>query len=341
MNRATHSLVVAAWSLLAMLSWAQTPAVIPLPSAEEAERMLAEEPMTLENWPAWRTRLLAWIESDDLVTSALYDDACEMLLEEATTQGDVPTELADDYFAQYLLGAAQLWYWSEGSLADYAGVAEPRLRRCVQLNPEFARGHRRLAEAILYQAEARPGTPLYDEGLRELSRANQLDPQLPTKWVLAECAMLQMRLTEAIALGRDALIEDPLDETAAHRLTLSLISNSMKGGDDSSLVAVRDEVSALTKRFPQSGPILSWYAIALANTGDFGGANVALSAAREQGFDPLDAVPAEAISEIEQRGRRSFQVRMWIVGTFGAAALAAIGACMMAVARRAKRPSIA
>ena len=340
MSGATPSLVVVAWLLLTMLSWAQALAALPLPSADEAEQMLAAEPMTLENWPTWRTRLLAWIESADLVTDALYDDACEMLLEEATMQGEVPAELADDYFAQYLLGTAQLWYWNEGSLADYAIVAEPRLRRCVQLNPEFARGHRRLAETILYQAEALPGTPLYDEGERELARARQLDPQLSTKWVLAECAMLQLRLTEAITLGREALVEDPHDEEVARRLTLALISKSMKVGDDASLVAARDEVDALAKRFPQSGPILSWYAIALANTGDFGGANVGLSAAREQGFDPLDAVPAEAIAEIEQHGRRRFQFQVWTIGTFGAAALVAIGAGAVALVRYSKRAPI-
>ena len=120
--------------LHATLVAAQEPAKVALPTADEAVQLLAAEPFSLATWPAWRERLLAWIDQDATVVDSLYEASWTFALSQADAEGRLNGELANDFFAWYLLGSAQL---ASGDMADLAAntkLASAAVRRSLELN---------------------------------------------------------------------------------------------------------------------------------------------------------------------------------------------------------------
>ena len=140
-------------SLLLGISMARAPAAepegaSPVPTEAEAAQLLADEPMTMESWPEWRERLLGWIGDRSQAAQALFDTARQFVGEQASDDGQLPEPLADDAFAWYLLGSAQLVQTQPDDYKEPASRAEKSLRRSVADPHPNAEGHRLFGEAL-------------------------------------------------------------------------------------------------------------------------------------------------------------------------------------------------
>src|SRR5262245_28560772 len=78
------------------------------PSAETVADLLSREPMTLQNWPTWRQRLLDWIGDRSEATTPAFLAAWDFMKAQANPQVELPAPLAADALAWYLLGSAYL-----------------------------------------------------------------------------------------------------------------------------------------------------------------------------------------------------------------------------------------
>src|SRR6266853_798086 len=165
-----------------LLGQEQRKAPIDYPSADAVAEMLSREPMTLQNWPVWRGRLLGWLGDRGEGTMPAYRAAGNLMKEQANPDGELPANLAKDEFAWYMLSRGYL----EETMTDQAnrgtllGHAEKAVRRCLTLDPRSGRAHARLA-TILTRQRDRGGSndAKLDEAARELSEARNLDPSMP------------------------------------------------------------------------------------------------------------------------------------------------------------------
>src|SRR5437763_949928 len=114
-------------ALLLLLSFLGTlRAQLPVPSEAEVQAQLQREPVTEATWPAWRQRLLDWIDSKSHNTDAVYDAACRFARDAADRQGgQLAGSLANDALAWYFLGRSFEFELRPGpELAGKAAQAE-------------------------------------------------------------------------------------------------------------------------------------------------------------------------------------------------------------------------
>src|SRR5262245_39070894 len=189
------------------------------PSAEAVAKLLREDPMTLQNWPAWRQRLLDWINDPGDGTTPAFEAAWQFMEGQANLVGELPAPLAKDPVAWYLLGSA---YARDGMMdADHRQVrlvqAETALRRSLQLDGRFARAHARLANVLMRQVDAEAtgrangqGNDKLAEAARELAEARRLDPSISLlDPIEGELALDQGRFTDAKKSFQKALERHP------------------------------------------------------------------------------------------------------------------------------------
>ncbi len=325
-----RAIVCAAALLPALVAVAQTPEAPALPTEEGAAELLAAEPFSLETWPAWRQRLLAWIGNDLSVTDSLFDASWEFVQSQADAEGRLTGELAGDSFAWYLLGSAQLAAGGEDltEIGPRARRAHASIRRSLELDDSYARAHRRLAETLLFQPEAQPGTPLYAEGLQQLARARELDPELPTATVEARAAIAAQRWVEAVPLLQQTLVEEPTEEWAAAALanaTLMNLPENLTAADAQEAAAT---IATHVERFPENDPLRCMYAVSLAQAGQFGAAAAQLDVVRARGGDPVSILSADMVSQIDKLARPGFWKLAGSVAAVFVAVYAVVAAAM-------------
>jgi tetratricopeptide (TPR) repeat protein len=182
----------------------------PVPPAREVAELLRREPVALETWPVWRQRLLEWIDDRSSRADAAYKAASDFMRSQANSEGALPPPLADDSLAWFLPGRARLREGHTGDKKQAAQAAERAYRQCVELDPQFAWGHRSLVLALMLQ------TPLFDdhsaqaqEAQRVWNRARELDPKMKFKSLPAYVAVWHDDYQRAEKLYGEAVAEDP------------------------------------------------------------------------------------------------------------------------------------
>src|SRR6266481_5226632 len=234
-----------------LLGQEQRKAPIDYPSADAVAEMLSREPMTLQNWPVWRGRLLGWLGDRGEGTMPAYRAAGNLMKEQA----------------------------NRGTLL---GHAEKAVRRCLTLDPRSGRAHARLA-TILTRQRDRGGSndAKLDEAARELSEARNLDPSMP--WLPAiegELAMDRGQFNDAQKHFREALRQYPKRADLALMLGVAIVSNKVDAGRRG------PQLEALVEQFPDNGPLVCFYAVALAEDDSMAAAGRQLRRARALGTDP-------------------------------------------------------
>src|SRR5262249_33639409 len=158
------------------------------PTADEVADLLKREPLTLENWPTWRGRLVEWVNDRSQGTDPAFDAGRKFVYGQLDAKGELPPALVKDNLAWYLLGIA--YYFDTPKDADHKAAvakAERALRESLKLDGKLAKAHRDLAMILLHRddVEPRPGddsgkfSALYREAIKELSEAEDLDKKLP------------------------------------------------------------------------------------------------------------------------------------------------------------------
>jgi len=283
------------WSICAASLLGQTAAdgEPSIPSVQQVETLLAEQPLSVENWPEWRARLLAWMSERSRNPQAAYGAARHFMLQQADENGELPEALSTDFFAQYLLGSTLLY---DGDAVDFkvrAILAQKPLRRSLALREDFARTHRDLALALLFEE---PGSA---EAGQHLRRVRELDADLPVAWVEAQAAMLQENYALAAEKFRRALEDEPDQSSHALGLAQALLVDAA-GRQQPQGAGVAQEIAALQQRFPDEGTLACFHAVALAGAGDYAAAAEQLDRARQLGADPVEILGADSVSAIER-----------------------------------------
>jgi Zn-dependent protease with chaperone function len=307
---------------------AQTAGAAVPASEAEIQAMLAAEPFSLQSWPTWRGRLLAWMGDNSEVTAPAYEASWEFMKSQTNGAGILTGDLANDAFAWYLLGTAQLHDGVEGNNAHNTKLAANSLRNSLTLDDSFARSHRRLAECLMRQPEAQPGTPLYLEAQQQLARAKEIDPSLPINYVEAQAAVVAERWYDAIPALQRTLAEEPTAEWAALALAnAELVANS-EANHPNGNVQVRDDIALLVQQFPGNDPIRAMYAVALAQAGDLSEAAEELKTVRSHGASPEEILNPEVVAKIEELARPGLSKIAGYVAAGFVACYAVIGIAM-------------
>ncbi len=291
-----------------------------IPSAQEVADLLNNEPITLGSWPAWKQRLLDWINDRSRQTDAAYDAARKFCLDQAGDSGNLPPQLAGDYLAWYFLGSGYLHRSGKQANPDRQEFlrAEASFRKCLELNRDFARGHRNLAAAIVFGERLFKGGGLrLAQAERELSEAKRLDPSLPLSGLDAQLALLQKRFGDAELLFRKALKEDPTNLALTFDLVETLFLNPQLGTNRAA------EIKKLADRFPDNGVLACMHGLALAANQDFRSAHRELERARSLGTDPAKVLNPRMVEDIENRAAPSliesfFWIMLYFVGFYAA-----------------------
>jgi Zn-dependent protease with chaperone function len=297
---------------------AQAPARPAAPPADEVAGLLREEPMSVDNWPAWRGRLLAWLGDRSRNPDAAFAAARAFVQHQFDpAERRFPPALNDDSLAWYLLGSACLQdIKSKDDAPALARSAEEAFRTSLKLAPDFARAHRGLAAALLLL-----GSPL--DAQQEFAAARRLDPGLSVAEMEAAVAAVQERWADAEQLFAQALSETPEDAGLARAAALCVVRNKDRQGQHAAAV------KPLCDRFPDDGVLVCLHAVALAGDGDARAAADELRRARALGTDPEAVLSPEVVRAIERAAAPTW-VELVALGFLGAAGL--LAAVMLAMA---------
>jgi Zn-dependent protease with chaperone function len=272
------------------------------PTAAEVAQLLVKEPISLATWPAWRSRLSAWMGDRSRNPEPAFD-AARVFLKSEYRNGEFPPALKDDALAWYLLASTSIREIAKQGDAVAAGKsAEKALRRSLQLDPNFARAHARLGLALLLQTEASARqlpNPLRDEAMKELEQAQRKDPSLSVKETEAVAAILQGRMSDAERLFLQALAAAPDNADLAEGAAAAFCQNMDRNGP------IAPAVKALCDRFPSDGTLVCYHAVALARDHDVRGAAREIDRARQLGAEPEKILPPNLVHEIERVGAPS------------------------------------
>lgn len=218
------------------------PAAPKYPTAAEVADVLQREPITPETWPAWRARLLDWINDRGQGTDPAFEAARKFVRSQANDKDELNAALAKDSLAWYLLAGA--YYADEPDTktkADSSAVArraEKAVRKSIELDPKLAQAHRNLALYLLKQEENAPGeqedaaklTPRLQEAVQQLDEAARLNPQAPIGHIRGMVGMEaynQSRYGPAETQLLLALKEDPdADATLVTRTALAMLRST-------------------------------------------------------------------------------------------------------------------
>jgi Zn-dependent protease with chaperone function len=296
------------------------------PSAQAIAELLQKEPMSLDNWPAWRARLLAWIGDRSRGTDAAYKAAWAFVQGQADAQGNLPAALARDNVAWYFLGSAYLYGTDKSSNPiQSAAKAEKALRKSLELDPAFARAHRNLAMAIAFQAPRGQVDPRAQEVSNEFQEAGRLDPGLSLHAERGQLALQNEQFAEAEQFFQKSLRETPDDVGSALGLAVAVVQNRNRRGP------LAPRIQSLVERFPNNGELACLSGLALAADNHFGAAARELERARSLGTDPAKFLSPQLVNEIEARAAPGLPERFgWIMlyfaGLYAAVMLVMAGA---------------
>jgi Zn-dependent protease with chaperone function/Flp pilus assembly protein TadD len=296
-------------------------------SADQVQELLRREPISLENWPTWRGRLVEWSNDRGDATTPAYHAAWEFLERLAGADGELPNALADDALAWYLLGSAYISSVDRNGNEETAEFAraEKALRRSIELDPTLSRAHARLAQVLIRNAPATApdgartgaGRIRLDEARREIDEARRLDPALP--WIAAvegELALAEDRFDAAEPLFEQAMKEYPENAYFAQAVALCIVRNNRHVGNRAA------SIDRLLAKFPDDGVLVAFHAVALAQDGDVKAADRELRRARKLGTDPSTIIGAETVTAIEQHAAPSLVERftwamIYFAGIYG------------------------
>jgi hypothetical protein len=185
-----------------------------VPSADEVKAMLRREPISAATWPAWSERLRAWLPDKSPGSEPAFDRARDFLAPEFA-RGEPQPPLREDPMAWYLHGRGMLRNTQDSQPPVVRGrVAEPILRRSIQLDPSIGRAHYALAVALYLQAvPANPDHPKWIEARREAALGQQLDPTTSAKAAEAFAAMIQGHFDHAERMYAEVVAERPHDKS--------------------------------------------------------------------------------------------------------------------------------
>jgi Zn-dependent protease with chaperone function len=277
---------------------APAPSARPIPPAGEAAALLSREPITIESWPVWRERLLEWIDDRSRGSNAAFEAACDFIKSQVTGAEALPPPLADDSLAWYLLGRHELQTGHRSDKGRAAQDAERDFRKCIELDPQFARGHRSLALALMVQNN--PGdvhSPRAQEAQRILDRARELDPKLKFKSLPAYVAVWHDDFPRAERLYAEAVAEDPADLGSALGLGAAVLQNKNHAGPRAPVIA------PLVERHGDDGTLRCFYGLALAVDDNAKAAVEQFRRARELGVDPSQVFGEKIVETVEQAAR--------------------------------------
>jgi Zn-dependent protease with chaperone function len=294
-----------------------------VPSSEDVTTLLGREPMTLQSWPAWRKRLMDWIDDRSEKTTAAYYAGWEFVKSQADSSGKLPAPLDRDAFAYYLLGRAleeDAGNDRTDRRATYA-KAEGALRQSVVLDGNFARSHCHLALVLMHSTQPKAAAgqrrqpdPRLAEAAKELDTARRVDPKLPLLAAVdGQLALMQDRPAQAEGFFRQALREDPRPEIATGVAWAVILNRELGGGR-------AKRVEDLVRQFPESGELACLHAVCLAQDEQFYAAGRELRRARQLGADPATVLPASILQDIEKSARTWLLIADfgWLMLTFTA-----------------------
>ncbi len=325
---------------------ASTRGAPPPPTAGEVAGLLAQDPVTLHSWPEWSARLRGWLDTRSHATDAAFAAGRDFIRAQARRDGELPELLAGDALAWYLLGRAFLEGATSAATRPRAAArAERAYRRCLRLDGSFAKAHRQLALAILFQEPPvdphdirigrPPDTPRRAEALRELAAARAADPTLPLKFVEAQGAYFQGCYTWAERQFRAALAEDPGNVFNAHGAARALVDDPFGAPPRAA------RIRSLLDQFPDDGKLVCYLARALDEDEDYRGAARALERARKLGMEPSLELPPDVLKDIQEHGAPGpldyFLAAMTGLTAFYGALLVLMAAAGLALALRPPR----
>jgi hypothetical protein len=206
--------------------------------------------------------------------------------------------LEADYLAWYLLGRAYGRDGKDGNKLQAAQSMERACRKSVELEPQFARGHRNLALALLLQV--RPGdaaAPQTQQAQSAIDRARELDPNLKFQGLYAYAAMWHDDFAAAERHYAAAVAEDPADIHAALGLSFAILRNTNKQGLRAPLIA------PLVNRHADDGTLRCFYGLALAIDGQPRAGLEEFRRARELGVDPATLFDPRTLESVEDAAR--------------------------------------
>ena len=173
-----------------------------------------------------------FLASDDVTAQQQLVERARAALQKAL---ELDETLAEAHASLGLKAMNFDWEWT---------TAEQEYRRAIELNPNYATAHHWLGEFIA-------GLGRFDEGLRIIQRARELDPlSIIINTDIAKVYMMGHRYDEAIAQFRKALEMDPGFDVAHGLLALTY---SLKGEHEAAFAEFRQ-----MKDFSRNPLFLSW-----------------------------------------------------------------------------------
>ncbi|OAI45402.1 hypothetical protein AYO44_12920 [Planctomycetaceae bacterium SCGC AG-212-F19] len=290
------------------------------PTAGEVADLLKRDPIALENWAAWRGRLLDWINDRGQGTDPAFDAARKFIRTQAIDKDELNPALAKDALAWYLLAGS---YFADepdtktkGDSIAVAKRAEKAVRKSIELDPKLAQAHRNLALYLLKEEENAPGeledmaklTPRLEEAVKHLDEAARLNPQAPighVRALLGSEAYKQERFAPAEAQLRLALKEDPEQVPALATQTALAMLRSPRLKDYPETVAALEQ---LCKEYPKEPGPRFVLGLTLIQAGSTLAGYESFNRGMELGGDPAKLIPQgelnrTARSIISNKGR--------------------------------------
>lgn len=263
-----------------------------LNTTESVVRLLETEPMSVQNWPIWRDRLLTWPESMGNSIEIIYETAEEFMVSQANEQGQLTGILADDAMAWSLLGVGQLGrIQAPEDAVRQATLAETALKKSLELDYATPDIYVQLAVALLIQAEEED-PKRRQEAETYISEARYMTPDLPIEWADARAAFLKGEYIKASRLYEKMMARYPDNPKIAVSYIHALLVDETANG------VTTPKIEPLIEKFPDNGTLSCFYALSLARDGEFLAAEEALNRAEVLRVDPDLVLGEFIVSEI-------------------------------------------
>jgi tetratricopeptide (TPR) repeat protein len=275
------------------------------PSKEEVADLLKREPMTQENWPKWRERLLAWIFDRGQGTDPAFEEARKLVRGQVDDKDELPEPFAKDHLAWYLLGAS---YHLQPGQDEKAALskAEKAFRRSLLLDPKLPHAHMRLAIVLLAQEptavppQGADASDRFKEALKELDEAAKLSDQVPVGHVRGQAGQVagnQRRFDQAEELLLRALREDPgLVPQLLDSAAIAVLRNPKRDYRSSG-----EELKKLAVSHPKNGVVAASLAFAYFAIDENEKSAAEFARARALGTDSAQVLPRELRLRIGQQ----------------------------------------
>lgn len=264
------------------------------PTGDEVAALMADRPMTLEEWPFWREQLLRWIDLRSQSTDQPFKAARALMATLAGENDQLPPSLSNDYFTWYLLGRAHLDTARDLNAAE----KQPRLARAIAalkksrtLKEDFARVHLALAMGMmeLRQLQQPPADqPSVEEIDAAFRRCRELDPKTRgLAYIQGVWLLMQKKFGNAEPLLLEAyreVVKEPsaTPEERTQLLHLALVAIMANDQNPNKL----ERLDHLITLAPDEPMVRANRAVALYNGHGPLAAYRAMAALRREGIDP-------------------------------------------------------